>query len=97
MTDLLLAVVVEMRDGAVAAGQRYEDAVLGLLGRHGGVLERRVRGLDGGTEVQIIRFAAPAGLEAFMADPDRLALRAAVGDGAPAARVVEVRDVHAAG
>ena len=97
MTDLLLAVVVEMRDGAVADGQEYEDAVLGLLGRHGGVLERRVRSVDGVTEVQLIRFAARAGLEAFMADPDRLARRGAVGDGAPAARVVEVRDVGTAG
>ena len=88
-----MAVVVEMPDGAAAAGQAYEDAVLGLLGRHGGLLERRLRSVDGGTEVQIIRFPATAGLEAFMADPDRLALRAAAGDGAPAARVVEVRDV----
>ncbi|MCU7729181.1 hypothetical protein ODJ79_36165 [Actinoplanes sp. KI2] len=93
MTDLLLAVVVEMRDGAVAAGQRYEDEVLGLLGRHGGTLERRLRSGDGATEVQLIRFGAAAGLEDFLADPDRLALRAAVGEDAPAARVVEVRDV----
>jgi len=97
VSDLLLAVVVEMRDTAVAAGQRYEDAVLELLGRHGGTLERRLRSVDGGTEVQIIRFGDAAGPEAFLADPDRLALRAAVGDGAPAARVVEVRDVSAAG
>jgi hypothetical protein len=82
-----------MRDGAVADGQRYEDAVLGLLGRHGGVLERRLRSVDGVTEVQIIRFGVAAGLAAFLADPDRLALRVAIGDGAPAARVVEVRDV----
>jgi hypothetical protein len=93
--DLLLAVVVEMRDHAVADGQSYEDAVLTLLTRHGGRLERRLRSIDGVTEVQIIRFNSPAGLDAFMIDPERLALRAAVGDSAPAARVVEVRDVAA--
>jgi hypothetical protein len=93
--DLLLAVVVEMREGAVADGQDYEDGVLGLLARHGGGLERRLRSIDGVTEVQIIRFVSSAGLDAFMTDPDRLALRAAVGDGVPVARVVEVRDVVA--
>lgn len=94
-TDLLLAVVVEMREGAVAQGQGYEDAVLGLLARYDGRLERRMRSVDGVTEIQVIRFASPAGLDAFMADPDRLALRAAVGEGAPAARVLQVRDVVA--
>ncbi len=93
--DLLLAVVVEMREGAVADGQSYEDGVLGLLARHGGDLQRRLRSVDGATEVQIIRFASSAGLDGFMSDPDRLALRAAVGDAVPVARVVEVRDVVA--
>lgn len=95
--ELLLAVVVEMDRGAVADGQRYEDAVLRLLSRHGGGLERRLRSVDGATEVQIIRFAAKAGLDAFLADPDRLALRAAIGDSAPDARVLEVSDVPATG
>lgn len=89
----MLAVVVEMRAGAVADGQRYEDAVLGLLQRHGGHLERRLRSADGVTEVQIIRFDSPGGLDAFMTDPERLAHRAEAGDGVPAARVIEVRDV----
>jgi hypothetical protein len=92
-TDLLLAVVVEMRAGAVADGQRYEDAVLNLLSRHGGRLERRLRSIDGAIEVQIIRFTSPTGLNTFMADPERLALRATTGDDAPVARVVEVHDV----
>jgi hypothetical protein len=42
--EILLVAVVEMTPGSVAAGQEYEDAVLGLLGRHGGSLERRMRG-----------------------------------------------------
>ena len=72
---LLLVAVVEMADGQVEAGRRYEDAVLALLGRHGGTLERRLREASG-TEVHVIRFAQRAGLDSFLADPDRVALRA---------------------
>ncbi|MGR6317035.1 GNAT family N-acetyltransferase [Micromonospora soli] len=74
-------------------GRRYEDAVLALLGRHGGRLERRLRTGDGQTEVHVIRFAARAGYDAFLADPARAALRAGLGDAAPTTRVLEVRDV----
>ncbi|MFR9777111.1 GNAT family N-acetyltransferase [Micromonospora sp. MS34] len=75
------------------AGRRYEDAVLALLGRHGGRLERRLRTGDGRTEVHVIRFAARAGYDGFMADPERVALRAGLGDAAPTTQVLEVRDV----
>jgi hypothetical protein len=71
-----------------------EDAVLGLLGRHGGTLERRLRGTDSsGTEVQIIRFRSRAGLESFMVDPDRLRHREKIGDAAPTTRSIEVREL----
>ncbi|MFC7528186.1 hypothetical protein [Actinoplanes sp. GCM10030250] len=90
--DLLLVAIVEMADGHAEAGRRYEDAVLALLERHGGRLERRLRE-SGGTEVHVIRFAGRDGLDSFMADPGRLALRAELGDAAPATRVLEVRDI----
>ncbi|WP_033345713.1 hypothetical protein [Catenuloplanes japonicus] len=93
MTDLLLAVLVEMHDDAVPEGHRYEDGVLALLPRHGARLERRLRTPDGTTELQIIRFTAREGLDAFMSDPDRLTLRATIEPLAPAARVFEVADV----
>ena len=51
--------------------------MLALLGRHGGRLERRLRGTDGQTEVHVIRFDGRAGYESFLADPDRAALRTA--------------------
>ncbi|MET7750538.1 GNAT family N-acetyltransferase [Micromonospora sp. NPDC005367] len=86
-----LAVLVELPD--VEAGQRYEDAVLALLGRHGGRLERRLRTDDGRTEVHVIRFATPEGQESFLADPERVALRAALGDAAPVSQVLPVHDV----
>lgn len=90
---LTLVAVVEYPTGAEAAGQHYEDTVLALLGRHGGELERRLRGIDGQCEVHVIRFADRAGYESFLVDPERAALRAALGEAAPDTRVIEVRDV----
>ncbi|MET8359993.1 hypothetical protein [Micromonospora sp. NPDC005171] len=94
MTDragaLTLVAVVEFAVGA--AGQRYEDAVLALLGRHGGRLERRLRGTDGQTEVHVIRFDGRAGYESFLVDPNRAALRTALGDAAPTTPVIEVHE-----
>ncbi|WP_326558455.1 hypothetical protein [Micromonospora sp. NBC_01796] len=90
---LILVAVVEMAPGHAEAGQRYEDAVLGLLDRHGGVVERRLRGTDSATEVHVIRFRSRAGYESFMVDPDRLTCRAGLGEAAPTTRVIEVRDL----
>ncbi|GAA4708711.1 hypothetical protein [Phytohabitans rumicis] len=92
-TDLLLVAIVEMAPGHTAAGQEYEDAVLDLLDRHGGAIERRTRSADGASEVHLIRFGSRAGYDSFMVDPDRLALRATLGESAPTTRVIEVRDV----
>jgi hypothetical protein len=91
--ELLLAAIVEMAPGSAAAGQQYEDAVLGLLDRHGGSVERRMRSMDSATEVHIIRFRSRAGYESFMADPDRLDSRDKIGDAAPTTRVLEVREL----
>ena len=91
--ELLLVAIVEMAPDRTPAGERYEDEVLGLLDRHGGVLERRMRGRDSPTEVHVIRFRSRAGYESFMKDPDRLGLRAEIGDAAPSTRVLEVRDL----
>ncbi|SCG44086.1 GNAT family N-acetyltransferase [Micromonospora inositola] len=88
-----LVALVEFGTDAVAAGQRYEDVVLALLGRHGGRLERRLRAGDGRSEAHVIRFATRAGYESFLVDPERAALRAALGDAAPVTRVLEVHDV----
>lgn len=54
----------------------YEDEVLSLLGDHGATLLQRVRSLepgDGPYEVQIIELPDEAALDAYMADPRRLA------------------------
>ncbi|WP_327032986.1 hypothetical protein [Micromonospora ureilytica] len=89
---LTLVAIVEFAVGAETAGQRYEDSVLALLGRHGGRLERRLHGTDGRTEVHVIRFDDRAGYESFLADADRAALRTALGEAAPTTRVIEVRE-----
>lgn len=55
----------------------YEDRVLALMSRHGGEVLHRLRG-DGSSgnphEVQSIRFPGQAAVDAYLADPDRLAL-----------------------
>jgi hypothetical protein len=85
-----LVAIVEMAPADTTAGQRYEDTVLGLLDRHGGSVERRLRSTDSATEVHIIRFRSRAGYESFIADPDRLDYRDRIGDAVPATRVLEV-------
>jgi hypothetical protein len=90
---LRMVALVELAAGEIEAGQRYEDAVLGLLGRHGGRLERRLRTVDSRTEVHMLWFASRAGYDSFLTDPERLAYRASLGDAAPSGRVLEVHDV----
>jgi len=55
----------------VEAFARYEDAVLPLLGEHGGELRTRLRSRDGRLELHMLRFGGAEGLEAFRADPRR--------------------------
>ncbi|MTK01554.1 GNAT family N-acetyltransferase [Micromonospora sp. CP22] len=86
-----LVALVELPD--VAAGRHYEDSVLALLPRHGGRLERRLRTGDGRTEVHVIRFDTRAGYAGYLADPERIALRAGLGEAAPQTRVLEVHEV----
>ena len=90
---LRIVALVEMAAGHAEAGGRYEDEVLALLGRYGGTVERRLRTADGSSEVQILAFESRAGYEAVLTDPQRSALRAALGDAAPTTRVLEVSDV----
>jgi hypothetical protein len=90
---LLLVAIVQMAAGHAEAGQTYEDFVLARLGQHGGVLERRTRTADDGSEVHLIRFSDRAGYESFLADPDRAAYRERLGAAAPTTKVLEVRDV----
>lgn len=89
---MFLVAIVEMAPEHAEAGERYEDAVLALLARHGGSVERRLHGTDSPTEVHLIRFQSRAGYESFVVDPDRLDHRDRLGDAAPTTRVIEVRE-----
>jgi hypothetical protein len=91
--ELFLVAIVEMAPGQAEAGQRYEDAVLGLLDRHDGSVERRMHSTDSVTEVHLIRFRSRVGYESFLVDPDRLDYRDRLGDAAPNTRVIEVREL----
>jgi len=91
--NLTLVAIVDMADGHADTGRRYEDRVLALLGRHGGVIDWRLRGTDGTSEVHLIRFPSRAGYESFIVDPERMAYRAALGETAPTTRVIEVESV----
>ena len=67
------ALVARIPRGELADFLSYEDAVLPLLERHGGVLERRLRADDGLTEVHVVSFPSAAAFEAYRADPLRAA------------------------
>jgi hypothetical protein len=84
------------REG-VDAFQRYEAAVLPMLERHDGRLERRLRTADGRAEVHIVSFGSCAGYDAYLADPERARHRALVDGVDMTQRLLEVTDVSEAG
>lgn len=70
----------------------YEAAVLPLLADHGGALERRLRALDGLTEVHVLRFASDADFAAYRADPLRAAAAALFTRSGATAELLEVTE-----
>ncbi len=74
MTGPILHVSLWARPGRVAELAAYEDAVLALLGEHGGHLLARVRPAERGShpnEIQLISFDTSEGYEAYLVDPRR--------------------------
>ena len=69
--SLTIVMVADIPSGADAGFQAYESAVLPLLPRHGGRLERRLRTGDALTEVHIVSFASQDGFESYLADEER--------------------------
>ena len=55
----------------IDAFQRYEAAVLPILAEHGSVVEQRLRSVDGGTEVHVIRFPSDSAFADYRDDPRR--------------------------
>ncbi len=72
-----LCVLLWARAGNEAGLVAYEDAVLELVPAHGGRVRERVRsdGADGAPlEVHLLEFPSEDALDAYMQDPQRLAM-----------------------
>ena len=75
--NLKLCVLLWASDGQEDELTRYEDTVLELIPKYGGEVVSRVRRIDledGPLEVQVIHLPDESALQAYMEDPDRLAL-----------------------
>lgn len=76
-SELTLCCLLWAHPGQEAGLVAYEDTVLALVAEHGGEVLSRVRS-DGTAghplEVQLYRFPAQAAIDAYIADPRRLAL-----------------------
>jgi hypothetical protein len=90
---MLLVQTVRIPEEGVDAFRKFEATVLPLLAEHGGRLERRLRTLDGGTEVHVVSFSSPAGFEAYRADPRRQERLHLLHESQAATELLEVVDV----
>jgi hypothetical protein len=70
---MLIAAVIDIAPADIERFRVYEEVVLGLLERHGGRIQRRLRSEDGESEIHLIEFADPAGYTAYLSDPERAA------------------------
>jgi hypothetical protein len=90
MTSVLIARVPP--DG-VGSFQAYEDAVLPLLTEYGGLLERRLRNVDGTIEVHIVSFDSDQNFQRYRSDPRRAALSHLLEASAASTELLAVTDV----
>jgi uncharacterized protein (DUF1330 family) len=91
--SLITVMIADIPDGSEAGFQAYESAVLPLLPRHGGRLERRLRTGDALTEVHVVSFADQEGFESYLADEERQSHRKLLEGLDVAQRVLIVDDV----
>ena len=71
MSEVVVVLVARVPEGGIDGFQRYERAVLSLLGDHGGALQRRLRSEDGLTEVHLVGFPSPEAFSSYRSDPRR--------------------------
>jgi uncharacterized protein (DUF1330 family) len=90
---LVFVMVADLRQEDVPAFQQYEAAVLPLLVRHGGRLERRLRSDDAQQEVHIVSFESREGYESYLADEQRQAHRSLLDGSEVVQRLLQVHDV----
>ena len=91
---LTFVLVADLPPGGAPAFSRYEAAVLPLLARHGGRLERRLRTDDGLCEVHVVSFDSREGYDGYLADEQRRRARTLLDGVDVAQRLLEVRDVE---
>src|SRR5829696_852238 len=90
---LIIVMLADIPADCISAFQQYESRVLPLLDRHRGRLERRFRTTDSRVEVHIVSFDDRAGLDSYMADPERTAYRELLAGVDVRQRAVEVHEV----
>lgn len=91
--SLRLVLIARVPLSGVRAFAAFEAHVLPLLDRHGGRLERRVRTLDGATELHLVAFAGRAQLDAFRADSRRAVAAELLEASGAQLELLEVSDV----
>ena len=91
--SLTIVMVADIPSSGVDRFQAYESAVLPLLPRHGGRLERRLRTGDALIEVHVVSFASQEGYESYLADEERQSHRGLLDGLDVAQRLLVVEDV----
>jgi len=71
---MLQLVTIDLSDADIVMFEAYEAKVLALLAAHGGVLEARVRSLDGRIETHLLCFPDTEAFDGYCWNPDRIAL-----------------------
>ena len=89
-----LCAILRVPSAGRDAFRTYEDAVLALLKDHAGILRQRLRTEDGLTEVHVIWFPSSSHLNAYRADPRRVARAGAFEASGATAEVLTVREVE---
>jgi len=70
-TEVLLIQIARVPEEGVETFRQFEAAVLPLLPKHEGRLERRLRALDGRVEIHLVSFPSREALEGYRSDPLR--------------------------
>ncbi|HLB22845.1 MAG TPA: hypothetical protein VJP07_02005 [Dehalococcoidia bacterium] len=91
--SLTLVQIVRIPAEGIEAFQRFESRVLPLMPKYGGVLERRLRGDDGRTEVHVISFPSREALQRYMDDPERTQYVSLKDQSGAVSELIEMTDV----
>lgn len=91
---LTLALIARVPTAGLSAFLAYEDAVLPILGRHGGLLERRLRTAAGRTEIHVVSFPDATAFEAYRADPERASLAPLLAESGAELELLTVTDAE---